>query len=117
MHEVSVAQSLLNAIEAEADLYRITSVTKVQISVGALAGVQVDSLVFAFDLLKEGTVAAGAVLDVVHVPAKGVCDVCGLDVEITSHFTACPRCGEPVLNMRDGRDLCLTRVEGETEQQ
>ena len=61
MHELSIAESIVQAAGAHAGGRRVR---RVQVKVGELARVAPAALAFAFDLAAEGTPLAGAALEV-----------------------------------------------------
>ena len=60
MHELSVAMSLVDTICDELPQLGPVSVQSVRIRVGALSGVAMEALMFAFDVAADGTPIAGA---------------------------------------------------------
>ena len=60
MHELSVAMSLVDAICEELPQLGEVTVRSVRIRVGALSGVSMEALMFAFDVAVDGTPIAGA---------------------------------------------------------
>jgi hydrogenase nickel incorporation protein HypA/HybF len=51
MHEVGIAESILEAVRTEAGLHRPARPVKVGVRIGALAGIDPDSLSFCFEAL------------------------------------------------------------------
>ena len=86
MHEVSIAQSIIEAVRRESADHGILCVTNVHIAVGALAGVSIDSLRFAWDLVTEETIAAGSRLTVREIPARACCRPCNHYFETAGFF-------------------------------
>ena len=70
---------------------------KIEVRVGALAGVVPEALTFAFDALKRGTPADAAELSITQVPYDARCYGCGLEFEVHESWAVvpCPACGEP----------------------
>jgi len=60
MHELSVAMSLVDTICEELPQLGAVTVRAVRIRVGALSGVGMEALMFAFDVAADGTPIAGA---------------------------------------------------------
>jgi hydrogenase nickel incorporation protein HypA/HybF len=65
MHEAGLAEGILAVVE---DVAGMRPVRRVTLSVGEQQAVAADSLRFAFDLVAEGTSAAGARLELNTVP-------------------------------------------------
>jgi Zn finger protein HypA/HybF involved in hydrogenase expression len=63
MHELGIANSILEAVQTELRLHPGASAVKIGVNVGPLAGVERDSLAFCFEAITQGTPFAGLVLD------------------------------------------------------
>ena len=101
------------AISAQADGGRFSRVHRVSLAVGALCNVEVDALVFCFDVVMQGTVADGATLDIVSVPGTGRCQQCQNNFPVFSLVTSCPSCGTWEVVMSGGDQLTITELEVE----
>ncbi len=108
MHEVAIAQGLLEIVKEQAALYRAQKVTKVKVKVGALTGVLPEALRFAFEALSRGEVTEGAVLEVEVMPVKVRCESCGVMEGVP--FLLCPNCGG-LVEMLSGRELQIESME------
>ncbi len=114
VHELSIAQSLLDIIVDESQRHRLGRVSKVKLQVGELSAVVPDSLRFCFDLVSRDTVASGALIEIETIGITARCDKCDLSFEVKDRVFECPKCGEPVLQMLSGRELNVMSIEGET---
>lgn len=65
MHEVSLGEAILDAVERRAAGRKVR---RVRVRVGTQHGVVAPALDQGFEMVSEGTVAEGAILDVVTVP-------------------------------------------------
>ncbi|MHB0970723.1 MAG: hydrogenase maturation nickel metallochaperone HypA [Thermoanaerobaculia bacterium] len=111
IHEYSIVDALLRKIEAEARAHGATSVTRVELRIGELAGVERDLLGFAFEAYREGTVCAGATLQIHPVAARWECPACGTGRKDAASLR-CPACDKP-LRLAEGDDIILERLEME----
>lgn len=111
MHELSIAQALVERVEAVAARERATRVVRVAIVVGALSGVDPDALMAAFPLVAEGTTAAGAELLIERVPARVRCRACGHEAATCESFIGCAACGSRDVELVSGRELDIRSVE------
>jgi hydrogenase nickel incorporation protein HypA/HybF len=112
MHELSIASSIVDAVTESAAAYPGARVKEVRLRVGALASVIEDSLQFCWGITVDGTPLEGAKL-VVHIqPVVTHCEACGQDGELASlQSFRCPHCGEPVTELRQGRELEIESIE------
>ena len=111
MHEYSVVQALITRVEAEATARQAIAVHRLTVQVGELAGLDVELFATAFDTFREGTVCAGATLDVERVPARWSCRACGGAIEDGAPLQ-CPTCGAPA-RLEQGDEIILGRIEME----
>ncbi|WP_330177072.1 hydrogenase maturation nickel metallochaperone HypA [Streptomyces sp. NBC_01498] len=98
---MSITQSIVDAVCERA---AGRPVHTVRVRVGELTAVVADSLRFCFDLTTEGTVAAGAVLDIEQPPGAGRCRACSQDFTLTDLVLLCP-CGSADVEITSGREL------------
>ena len=84
MHELSIAQALIDKVNRVAETEGATRVMRIAITVGALSGVDPEALEFAFPIAAEGSAAAHASLDITRLPARVLCSECGRET--------CPEC-------------------------
>jgi hydrogenase nickel incorporation protein HypA/HybF len=102
---------MLDSVLDQAKRNEAKSVAVVKIRIGALAGVVMDALEFAWQAVSEDTIAAGSKLDVEHVPVACYCAKCGREFESQAYSYRCPTCGELSNDLRRGRELNLISIE------
>ncbi|WP_149181516.1 hydrogenase maturation nickel metallochaperone HypA [Streptomyces sp. TRM49041] len=111
MHELSIATSVVEAVEDVVREHGAEGVESVRLRVGALAGVVPDALRFCFDLAAEGTPVAGAVLVVEDVAARARCAGCDGAFAVGSPpDLTCPECGASAAELLAGRELEIAGV-------
>ncbi len=112
MHEVGIMTSALDAVLRQARAHGAHEVQRIVLRIGTLAGVDADALRFAFEAVVPGTPAATAVLEIQSVPAIAHCAACAADFAAgAGYIFACPTCGRLSGEIRQGRELELTRIE------
>lgn len=112
MHELGIMASALDAIQGQAARHGATRVTRIVLRVGALAGVDVDALRFAYEALAPGGPAAGATLEIEQVPARAWCRRCDAEFGADRGLVfQCPYCHEYSGEIRSGRELGIARLE------
>ena len=111
MHELSIAMSILEFAEEEAQR-RGSSLTAVHVKIGALSGVVREALISAFDVAKEVTSIEGCKLVIEEVPIVIHCVHCKQDCLIPSvQDLCCPACGRPAADFLQGRELQVVGLE------
>jgi hydrogenase nickel incorporation protein HypA/HybF len=64
MHEISVAQSIIEIAEANAHTQKANAIQKIKVRLGEFTTVVPEALEFAFDVARRGTLAEHAVLEI-----------------------------------------------------
>jgi hydrogenase nickel incorporation protein HypA/HybF len=112
MHEVGIMTSAMDAVLEQARAHGAKRVHRIVLRIGALAGVEPESLRFAFEVVTRETIAAEAALEVTAVPARAYCATCAEEFAVESgYIVSCPRCGQLSGDLRQGRELELARIE------
>lgn len=112
MHELSIISSIVDSVTETLAAYPGARVKEVRLRVGALASVVEDSLQFCYGIATEGTPLQGSALVVKNLPVVAHCTKCEQDVEIDSlQSFRCRCCGEPVSDLRQGKELEIESIE------
>ncbi len=113
MHELSIANSLLEAVREEACARPGARFSKVGVRVGELSGVEPDSLSFCFQALVAGTELEPLELAIERCPRRQHCGGCDTSFTVTDLELACPRCGSVETTCVGGEQLELSFLEVE----
>jgi hydrogenase nickel incorporation protein HypA/HybF len=111
MHEYSIAQALLERVSREAHIHGATRVHRVRISIGELAGVEIDLLRTAYETIRHRSPCDGADLEVRRVEARWECRGCGTAIARGAPLR-CGRCGQPA-RLASGDEIMLDQIEME----
>lgn len=109
MHELSLAENIIQLVEQTAADQGAGRVKTVFVEIGRLAQVDVDALSFAFEVVSRGGCAAGAEFRVIDIPGLARCEDCQAQVPLEAMATACPQCGSYRLQVIAGQEM---RVKG-----
>ena len=111
MHELGIANSVIEAVQAEAARHPGAVVRKVAVTVGELSGVNPDALAFGFEALTAGTEWQHLVLEIQTRPRMHHCPTCGLDFCVVDYQFTCPQCGAAHTEYTGGDELQLAYLE------
>lgn len=114
MHEVGLMQSALETVARVAKQNNLKRVSCIGLRIGLLSGVVPEALEFAFEVLRNGTVAAEAKLQIEVVPARFWCQNCQTEFTLEQFEFECPRCGGQMVLQSGSAELNLVFVEGES---
>ena len=98
-------------LETEAGKQHFTRVKLVRLEIGALSGVEPDAMRFGFDVAMAGSVADGAILDIVETPGEAWCLSCSKPVPVEARYDACPECGSYQLQVTGGTEMKILELE------
>jgi hydrogenase nickel incorporation protein HypA/HybF len=111
MHELSMAQALIEQVEKIQAKENAGAVVSVTVNIGALSGVDREAFEFAFPLAATGTPLAGALLVVRETPAEVTCGQCGQKSQPELDNLCCAACGSRSIQITAGRDFLIQSVE------
>ena len=112
MHEATLAENILDIALDAAKQNHAAKVFKVGLTLGELAGVEVEALTLSFDVLKKDTAADCAELVIKRVPIRATCNKCGQVFQLERYNFFCPEC-DGVLILQSGRELLVDFVDCE----
>lgn len=111
MHELSIAISIVETAEEEAEKLA-GKVEAIHLKLGALSGVVKDALLASYEMACEGTSLAGSRLVVEDIPVQVFCSVCRETRTLSSlqHF-CCPECATPTSEIVHGKEIEVVALE------
>jgi len=111
VHELALARALIEQLAEEAERHAFTRVVRVKLAIGALGHVEPEALAFAFEVAAQGSLAAGAALEIARVEGAAHCLGCDAIVAIGSRADLCPMCGGARLVVTGGEDMRIRELE------
>jgi hydrogenase nickel incorporation protein HypA/HybF len=114
VHELSVVASLLDFLLDQTREHKAQRVTLVKLRIGQLSGVVPELLQSAFEIYRKGTVVEHARLEINIVPIRVRCRACGADSPMEDDYS-CSSCGSRDLEIQEGRELLVEKIELETD--
>jgi hydrogenase nickel incorporation protein HypA/HybF len=111
MHELSIANSLLETVRAELAQRPGARLQKVGLRVGELSGVNADALSFGFEALVKGTDLEPVTLEIERSPRRQRCPECKNEFSVENDELACPNCGVAATECVGGQELEFTYLE------
>lgn len=115
MHELAIAQSIVDTVEAKATECKAARVKGVRVKIGEASGVVIDSLTFCFEMLTSfDPTLEGAQLLIDLVPHRARCQHCAKEFPIVNFVAQCPICQEWSTEIISGTELQILEMEIET---
>jgi len=116
MHEMGIADSILEAVRTEMVRCPESRATRVGVRIGELAAIDAESLRFCFDALKRDTDLAGLELEIEVCPRRHRCKLCRTEFTVRDYDFECPQCHGLASECLSGDQLDLAYVEVETHE-
>jgi hydrogenase nickel incorporation protein HypA/HybF len=113
MHEIGIANSILEAVRTEMLRYPATRPMRVAVRVGELAAIDPDALQFCFHALTQDTNLAGLQLEIEFCPRTHRCPQCSNTFAVAGFDFRCPQCGREQTKFLSGDQLELASLEVE----
>lgn len=114
MHELSIAMSIVDIAQQEAERLQGARVTAIHLRIGSLAGVAREALLASYEMVRENTALAEARLVVEEVPGVIYCKVCQARRDVISaEWFRCSGCGSIASELVQGKELQFTSLEVE----
>lgn len=111
MHEMSLAEGVLQLVEETARRENARRVKLVVLEIGTLSSVEPDAIRFCFEAVTHGSIAQGAALEIIAAQGVGWCMPCAATVPMTEIYGACPQCGSYQVQPTSGTEMRVKEIE------
>ncbi len=112
MHELSIAMSIVDMAQEEAERRGQVQVQAVHLRLGLLSGVVKQALLSSYEMACEATPLEGSQLLIEEIPVEVFCPQCELPRAIRSiQWFCCPECGTPTPTVLHGKELEVVALE------
>jgi len=113
MHELAIAQDIMDTVLAERRSRRLGAVRAIYVTAAAMSCIQPEALKSAFELLAERSELEGVRLEIAKLPMVAICDRCGALFDPRAVAQVCPTCGEGRLNFSGETEIIIDSLEVE----
>ena len=117
MHELSMAQGIINAVIETAESNNATEVNEVTIEIGRLAMINPEQLTFILGILVENTIIEDAEIKIEEIPVEIDCHDCEFhgnaildDKDHYAPLVKCPECDSLKVEILNGRDIVVKNI-------
>lgn len=115
MHELSIAQNIIDAVRDHVETKKLSHVRTVAMEIGAASGVVSESLLFAFRAIVQDTPLADATLEAKIIPFTVRCNECQHETENEFGYMVCGHCDSPDVTTLSGTEMILKHIELDDE--
>ncbi len=117
MHELSICQAIIKQAVTVARQHGARAISKIELAIGPLAGVDIQLLQHAFPLARAGTMAENAELHAEALPLRVRCLSCFRESEAQPNRLLCSHCNDWHTQIISGDEMLIKSVELETEEE
>jgi len=111
MHELGIANSVLEAVRSEMTRYPGNYPCKVGVRIGEMAAIDQDALRFCFEAIIRETDLEPLELSIEVCPRRHRCLVCERDFVVRNYDSRCPHCASLDTTCVSGDELELAYLE------
>jgi hydrogenase nickel incorporation protein HypA/HybF len=111
MHEMGIANSVLEAVRTEMGLHPGTYPCKVGVRIGEMAAIDPEALRFCFEAIILGTDLESLALGIEVCPRRHRCQLCGREFIVRDYDSRCPQCASLETTCISGDELELAYLE------
>jgi len=112
MHELSIAMSIVEMAQEEAEQLGGVQVTTVHLRLGALSGVVKEALLSSYEMACDDTPLKGSRLLIEEVPVVVFCPSCQVQRALSSvQLFCCADCGTPTSEVVQGKEIEVVALE------
>ncbi len=111
MHEIGIASSILETVDAEAHRRPGEKIIAVGLRIGELSSIDCDALTFAFEALTRETPWENLKVEIEWCPRRQKCSGCEEEFAVVEYEIACPKCGGVRSTCISGTELDIAYLE------
>ena len=105
-----MAISIIDIVISEAEKAQAKTINEIEVEVGQLAGVMLESLNFCLEAAARSTMAESATFTLHPIPGKGHCLSCQHEVLISEFPAQCNDCGGFGVSITAGTELKIRSI-------
>ncbi len=111
MHELSIAMGIVKIAEEEAKKAHAKIIDSIELEIGTLSGVEIDSLNFAWPMAVKDTLLENAEKKIILIEGLAQCVDCNHVYKIKNLFDPCPKCNSFLKIILKGKELRVKALE------
>jgi hydrogenase nickel incorporation protein HypA/HybF len=111
VHELSLAQAILDTVQQQAASHGASRVLSIRLRIGELSAVVDEALTFSLGIIGKGTAAEGCAVTIEHVPWVVRCAGCGIEYRVEGGLPVCPACRTPGGATLTGHELQIVEMD------
>ena len=110
MHELSIAQNIVEIVEEEVLKAKGQSAEKLLLEVGTMSGIVREALEFALDEAIRNSTLENATIEIIGIKATAKCENCNHEFETEEIYSVCPNCSHLYSTIIHGNELKIKSI-------
>ena len=110
MHELSIAQNIVEIVEEEVSKTNGKTVEKLVLEVGTMSGIVREALEFALDEAIKNTILETSKIEIIEIQGIAKCEKCNQEFETEEIYSACPNCSHLYSTIIKGNELKIKSI-------
>lgn len=111
MHEMSLAQSIVEIVENVSQQNGNKEVAKIKLTIGEVSGVEIQALMQSLTIASQSTVMEQAEIEIERPEGTAWCMKCAETVPFHRLGNPCPICGGYQLKINGGNEFRVSELE------
>ncbi len=113
MHELALAQNIIELLEELAINHQFSQVKQVWLDIGIMACIEVPALHFGLNVAASNTIAENALFHITVEPEQGWCLSCNQPFISQTSIQLCPHCNSGKVQINDSGKMRIREIEVE----
>lgn len=102
--------SIVDIASENAERAGAKKILEVEIDLGALSGVDYESLKFSLEIAAQHSLLENAAFVINQIAAKAKCKNCNIEYDVANYFTPCPKCNQFANEITAGEELKVKSI-------
>jgi len=111
MHELSIVMGIVKIAEDETTKVEAKEVTNIELEVGVLSGIELESFNFVWPSAVKDTVLKNAEKTIHIIKGVGKCVDCDTEFNMENVYDTCPKCNSNFKGILQGKELRVKSLE------
>ena len=107
---MSIVASIVEIAESEAKKNNAKVISKLELDIGIVSGIELDALNFAFNSIKHETMLKYAEIKINIIKAKSKCENCNFEYDVEDVYSLCPKCNSYKTNIIQGKEIKIKSI-------
>ena len=110
MHEFSIAVSIIEIAEAEAQKAHAIKIKELILDIGTMSGIEFSALDTAMEMAVKNTRLENSIIKINKIQAKAKCTECTKEFGIDHVYDPCPYCDSLYHELLSGKELQIKSI-------